>query len=141
MNARRLLIVCVASCAAGCTNMIDAESALIEQAQRGLDLTRSTLADRDKLALASFEAQRRRLDAAFDDDVKARPAPLDAKWVIEHRKAYAVGIDSLHLQQLSWLTRTRTDSANLDASAEALRRLQAVKQLQRGLVSGSTFKE
>ena len=113
----------------GCESYLSSQIDLTEQARAGLVLCRQAQDQRAELVGQLFDAQRQRLDAAFDDDVRARPA-LDADWIIEHRKAYAAGLDLLLTQRRAADQADAVQRDNLRAIDAALARLRRLQQAQ-----------
>ena len=120
-NSLALAVVCAAG-VAGCAPYTDAQLGLVAQAREGISLARDVQREHAGLVDELRAAQRRRLDEAFDRDVHATP-DLSAEWVIEARKAYAVGVDALHAQHAANRTAAERADANLAATDAALERL------------------
>jgi hypothetical protein len=119
----------------GCADLVAVERSLADQATRGVELARSAIDDRDAILAHEQSRQRAALDRAFDDDVRARGQSIDPAWVIEARKAYAIGLDALASQSQSNRERAATDRANVDATLESLRRLRAIQDAKLQLIS------
>lgn len=119
----------------GCADLVAVERSLADQATRGVELARSAIDDRDAILAHEQSRQRAALDRAFDDDVRARGESIDAAWVIEARKAYAIGLDALASQSLAQRERASTDRANVEATLESLRRLRAIQDAKLQLIS------
>lgn len=121
--AALLLVACAAS--AGCAAYTRAEMDLVTQARRGIETVARHDAARDGAAAQLAKLRRQKLDEAFDADVRERATQeaLDPDWVIEARRAYAVGIEAYARAQAvddrAALARRQT----LDATAAALDRL------------------
>ena len=115
--------------AVGCAPYTAVQIDLVEQARKGV----ANAADHQKLQRADVEAlrelRRKRLDEAFDADVVANGA-LSSDWVIEHRRAYAAGIDLLHQKHAAALMRVDKSDENLAAVDAALRQLHALQSIQ-----------
>lgn len=124
---KRLLILL--SFAGGCANYTAAKIELVDQVRRGVNVTRHATAERQQLIERLNDVQFQRLDDAFDTDVKQRPT-LDATWVIEHRKAYAIGRDALSNQRHSLRLGQETIESNLDLIDRALVQLQLMHQAE-----------
>ncbi len=118
----------LAGCA-GCAPWNAAQSNLVTQAQRGVSSC-ITRADQRGATLNDLAALRRqRLDESFDQDVRERQL-LDPAWVIDHRKAYAVGIDAYAKQQAAQEAAAREEKRDLAAVSNALARLQWLQSIQ-----------
>jgi hypothetical protein len=114
---------------AGCGTYTQVQIDLLDQAQRGVQLSRHTLERKAESDGRLAELQRRRLDEAFDADVNDR-GELDARWVIEHRIAYAAALGAFWRQQAAAAEADRIASANIDATAEAIARLRWLLSIQ-----------
>ena len=112
----------------GCAPYVEAQQALVNQSQHGLERVRQAYADRTAMLQRHHAQQRERLDAAFDADVRGRET-LEAEWVIEARRAYAVGIDALHAQQRATDAATDATNDNLAAVEQALNQLELLVKL------------
>ncbi|MGH7214218.1 MAG: hypothetical protein ACREIT_05595, partial [Tepidisphaeraceae bacterium] len=77
------------------------------------------------------EMRRRRLDEAFDADVRERDlAGLTPEWVIAHRQAYAAALDALEKQRGASRESSQTTQRNLEAVEAALERLRWLQSIQ-----------
>jgi hypothetical protein len=108
---------------------------LLTQSRRGLAEIRESTQQRQSLALRQLTDRRRQLDAAFDRDVQSR-GDLSAQWVLDARRAYAVGLDALHAETRSIESAHRVDESNFTAIDTALRQAQALERLQQRLTPG-----
>lgn len=122
-------MVAVVLLAGGCGQYTEAQMRLAEQARRGMELCRQAYEERGQLVERLYEADRARLDAAFDADVRAREA-LAADWVIEHRKAYAAALDALQRRTLAGTEAGAAARRNFEAAEAALNRLKAMQAAQ-----------
>ena len=110
----------------GCVPYTKAEMALAEQARKGLTIVRAAHADHAAMAGRLTELQRKQLDEAFDADVRdARE--LSADWIVEHRKAYAAGVDALNIQKAASTSAASAAARNVEAAEAALRELQRLQ--------------
>src|SRR5262245_15245055 len=104
---------------AGCAQYAQVKTDLIDQARRGVQMTSASLHERS-LLIAKYHAQQRKLlDDAFDEDVRARDA-LSADWIIEHRLAYAAGLDALAAARRASDEASVSDQRTLDAIHKSL---------------------
>jgi hypothetical protein len=116
-------------CTSGCGAYTHLEMQLVEQARKGVSLGRQHLAERGKLLAEFNDLQTRRLDAAFDADVREHSA-LSADWVIEHRQAYALALAALQRQHSQWESADAAAAGNLKAADAALERLHWLQSLR-----------
>ena len=128
------LLLLVTACA-GCSSYTASQTALAQQARKGVALWVSRESARDAEVQRAYETRRAALDAAFDADVRQRGGALDAEWVIEARRAYAAGLSALAQAQSSALA--ADDAARRDAAATdaALEKLEWLLSIQSGFVS------
>jgi hypothetical protein len=102
---------------------------LTEQARKGIGLV-AAAQEGWKQSITKLEALRRdRLDEAFDADVREHGA-LSADWVIEHRKAYAIGLDMAAKEAEGLRAAWNVNASNLKAVDMALARLAALAEAQ-----------
>jgi hypothetical protein len=113
----------------GCADYTAAQMQLTEQARRGIALTSESIAGKSQLIEQLHALQRRRMDEAFDADVR-ETGDLSAQWVIEHRRAYAAGLDALATQPEASRQAAETDQRNLSAARQALEQLLWLQSLQ-----------
>jgi hypothetical protein len=113
----------------GCAPYTQVQMRLVEQARKGVALCGESAAGREPMVQWLHELQRARLDEAFDADVAERPA-LTAEWVREHRKAYAVAIETLSLQKQRLNEAAAVERRNLKAIDAALARLEWLQSIQ-----------
>jgi hypothetical protein len=106
----------------GCAPYTQSKVELVAQARRGVGLVQQSHAGRQTLVDSMYDHQRRQLDMAFDADVCSRPA-LSADWVVEHRKAYGVGIDAIEASRSASRHVADADADNLRAIDQALTQL------------------
>jgi hypothetical protein len=135
---RSIILLLFLAC--GCSTYTGAQRALIDQAREGL--ARIEQAHQERAALIeSHHAQRRAaLDAAFDADARAREA-IDAQWVIDARRAYALAIDALHAQRAASAEADRVTRSNIRATRTALEHLQRLVELPLHLTAPQDSKE
>jgi hypothetical protein len=134
---RTLVLTLLLVNASGCTAYTTAQLHLTEQARKGVALWTAREQARDDAVRQSYAAKRKALDAAFDADVRAQPT-LDATWVIESRRAYAVALSQLDQSESAELA--NNESARRDAAAtdDALARLAWLLQIQADAESSIT---
>jgi hypothetical protein len=123
---RQISILLVAlSGLAGCTTFTRAEIDLVTQARRGVELVAVHDDQRDRAVAELARLRREKLDEAFDADVHERAAQetLDPDWVIEARRAYAVGIDAYAKAQAANERAAMVRKQNLASINAALDRL------------------
>jgi len=118
-----LVMVC------GCSAYTQTQMRLVEEARRGLLLTRSAQEERAVLVERLHELERRRLDEAFDADVLSQRA-LEADWVIEARRAYAAAMDALANQRQASREAQAAAQRNLDDIDAALERVLVLQGVQ-----------
>lgn len=118
-----LIFIASLATAGGCASYTQSKIDLAAQAQQGVAQVREHL-DASRLQThAASDALRSRLDAAFDEDVAARPE-LDAAWVIAHRKAYALAIDAFESDRRAAGESELATLRTLDVISAALGQLQ-----------------
>lgn len=122
---------CLLLMLAGCS-YIDAEQRLVQQARKGVTLCLADAQRQQQRADQFHILQRQRLDEAFDADALAQPA-LTAGWVIEARKAYAVGLDALNAQRAAALAADQANQSNLKSIDAVLSRLELLQSLPQQL--------
>ena len=120
-----LLVVTLAGCAVN-----DARLKLAGGVWAGLDLCDQAIRDRDDLLASAQDSQRRRLDQAFDADVRQQTL-LSADWVIEHRRIYSSALDALADQRDELARRSAADEANIAATRAAVERIKQFAAMQR----------
>lgn len=113
----------------GCSPVLEAQLHLLDLARKGLAGVGQSLDDRQRAMSALETSERRRLDTAFDSDVKGQPA-LNDGWVIEARQAYSAAIDAFALRRQQTERATDADQANLAAVDAALQQVQALNRAQ-----------
>jgi hypothetical protein len=118
-----LVMVC------GCSAYTQTQMRLVEEARRGLLLTRCAQEERAVLVERLHELERRRLDEAFDADVRSQRA-LEADWVIEARRAYAAAMDALANQRQASREAQAAAQRNLDDIDAALERVLVLQGVQ-----------
>src|SRR5689334_1966881 len=87
-------LIVVVSLVAGCRAYTGAEVALVDQARKGVAMAASREAGHRELIEQLTAAERQRLDAAFDADVRAG-GTITPDWVIDARRAYEAAIDAI----------------------------------------------
>ena len=130
------LISLAASFANGCAPHAQVQSQLVDQAWRGVAALEQSLEQKSQIVAQHHALRRQQLDAAFDADVAQRdPSKLGARWVIEHRRAYAAALDALSAARTASVQADEADRRNAQATLEALDRLRWLQSLQLRLVS------
>src|SRR5437773_3154323 len=92
------LCILFLSMLSGCAEYTAIQMNLVEQARKGVAITQKSLVEKSQVIEQYEKQQRRRLDDAFDADVREN-ASLSGDWVIEHRRAYSAALDALVQQQ------------------------------------------
>jgi hypothetical protein len=110
--------------ATGCAGYTRSKIDLAAQAQAGVALVRSEVDAQRGRTIAASDALRAKLDAAFDEDVASRGEPLDADWVITHRKAYALAVDAFDADRRAADAEGQLTLRTLDSINAALAQLQ-----------------
>jgi hypothetical protein len=136
MNPRTLLVLlsglATSVASSGCATFTRAEIDLVTQTRRGIALIAQHDVDRDRAVLELARLRREKLDDAFDADARDRAdqESLDADWVIEARRAYAVAIDAYAKAQAANERSAQVRKQNLTAIIAALDRLQWMQSLR-----------
>ncbi len=125
-----LVILPLVMLGVGCAAFADAQSDLVIQARRGIALAESNRAGCTVLHEELATLKRRRLDEAFDADVRARDEALTADWVIQHRLAYAAALDVYAKQRAEQAAADEVSRRNLRATDAALERLAWLQSVQ-----------
>jgi hypothetical protein len=135
MSRRWIVITAIALfITPGCAPYTQREIDLADQAKKGLALIRAAQADHLALTGRLTELQRRRLDEAFDADVR-EARELSPDWVIEHGRAYAGGLDALNTQRSASTAAAHTAARNIDAIEAAIESLQRLQRARLQLES------
>ncbi len=134
----RYLFVLILVLSTGCSQYSQVQIDLLQQSRHAVQLTRTSLEEKSKLANAYHALQRQRIDDAFDEDVQNR-AELSANWVIEHRRAYAAALNAISSAHAASVSADQTTAENLDAMDEALQRVIWLQSIQSKFIS--LFKE
>jgi hypothetical protein len=119
MKALCLILI---SALTGCAQYTAIQMNLVEQARKGVAITQKSLAEKSQVLEEYEKLQRRRLDEAFDADVRENHS-LSSDWVIEHRRAYSAALDALFNQQQATRDAQLADERNLAAIDDALARV------------------
>jgi len=122
------LIVLILLCS-GCSAWNDAQVGLTTQARRGVANLVQRAGARQQASLELAKLRRQRLDDAFDRDVRERQS-FDADWIIQHRKAYAAGLDAYARQQAAESAAIDAEKRDLVAVDAALERLLWLQSIQ-----------
>jgi len=117
-------------CTGGCASYTQVQMDLVEQARKGVALVAQSHESRQQLIDELHVTRRRQLDEAFDADVRDVGDQLTPDWVIDHRRAYAAGIDALAGARNASLEAAEMERSNLAATDEALRRLYWLQSIQ-----------
>ena len=133
-----LVIMFVVAPVSGCAKYAQVQIDLLQQSRHAVQLTRTSLDEKSKLAGAYHSLQRQRLDEAFDEDVRNR-LDLTSDWVIEHRRAYAAALDAIASARAASVAADQTTKQNLDAMDEALQRVIWLQSVQAKVIT--LFKE
>ena len=126
MKTMALLITCTIS---GCAQYTAVQMNLIEQARKGVVLTRESLAGKSQIIDKFQEQQRARLDDAFDADVREQ-STLTSDWVIEQRRAYSAALNAMITQQQATRDARIADEKNLTAIDDALSQVLLLQSIQ-----------
>jgi hypothetical protein len=120
----------------GCAPYAQVQSQLVEQTRRGVAQLQSSLQEKSQIVREYHAIQRKRLDDAFDADVRERPSEqLTSEWVIEHRRAYSTAIDVLDEARFASEQANESDRRTLEAIRAALERLQWLQSLPQKFMS------
>ncbi len=114
---------------AGCQTWTQTQIDLVAQARRGIALVAESDVLRNSAINELAKLRRERLDQAFDEDARSRES-IDADWVIEARKAYAVALDNYAKSQAADQRAAEDRKRNLAAIDAALERLQWLQSIQ-----------
>lgn len=115
----------------GCSSYVNVKSQLVNQASKAIDAIETSTVQRALVLDEISLMEKDRLDDAFDLDVRNRPT-LNADWVIEHRKAYALGLDALNAEGLARRNALRIDQENAASAREALTLLERIHNIESG---------
>lgn len=131
---KKLIILCVFVSLwpilfSGCGQYTQVQMNLVQQARKGIELCTTATNQQSEQIQKYHTLKRQRLDEAFDADVKTAPK-LSIDWVIEARKAYAVGLEALARDQASALQSLDAQQQNLKAIDQALQKLQWLQSIQ-----------
>lgn len=130
MNIRKITTIsALVAMVAGCQSLTTVEAALVTQTQKGVDQLRQITRERGEMITQFNHTQRQQLDEAFDADVRQQ-VDLSADWVINARKAYAIGLVALDRQEAQTQDTTAAANQTADACDEALKKLQWLCELQ-----------
>ena len=129
----KILCITLLCALSGCAQYTAVQMNLLEQARKGIAITQKSLADKSQLIEQYEKQQRKRLDEAFDADVR-EDANLTGDWVIEHRRAYAAALDAMSAQQQAGREAQLADKSNLEAIDNALQRVLWLESIQLKLV-------
>jgi hypothetical protein len=126
-------LLCLSMLSAGCAPYTQVQMTLVEQARRGVAQVAQAAQAHEDAAEQLYTAKRQRLDEAFDADVRereAREGTVGADWVIEHRRAYAAGVDAMERQRAAAQAASEVTRRNLRAVDDALQRLAWLQSLE-----------
>ena len=113
----------------GCAPFTRAQMELVTQARKGVAGIAKRADERAASVRELAAVKRQRLDEAFDADVRGQDV-LDANWVIDHRKAYEVGVDAYAKQQAAEDAAALAEKRDLEAVDTALQRLYWLQSVQ-----------
>lgn len=131
-----MMLICLVP--SGCASSTRAQMGLTAQARRGVAMWAAREEGRINEVAWQYGDRRRELDGAFDADVQRRAAggqALDTSWVIESRKAYAVGIEAIARAEAAARQAAETAKANAAATDALLVKLQSLQTARLGLES------
>jgi len=134
--ALAMLLVCLLASLTGCASSTRAQMGLATQARKGVAMWATREEGRINEVTRQYTDRRRELDAAFDTDVRQRAATgaaIDAGWVIESRKAYAVGVEALTRAEAAAKQSAQTAKANAADTDALLVKLQSLQTARLGL--------
>ena len=114
----------------GCAPLLDAQSTLVTQARRGIDVAQANRAGASGAIDQLARLRRKQLDSAFDADVRAREGDLSPEWVIDARIAYAVALDAYAKEDAALRESDDVAKRNLEAVDAALSRVQTLQSIQ-----------
>ena len=123
------LSILVLASVTGCAPWMDAQSNLVVQARRGIEVAQENRATCAAAHEQLARLKRQRLDEAFDADVRSRD-PLTADWVIAHRAAYAAALEAYAQERHALAESDDVAQQNLRAVDAALERLQWLHAIQ-----------
>lgn len=133
-GSRRFLAAFCGLFLVGCSPYFQAQIDLTEQSRKGVSMISQSLEKQQQLIQRFEQAQRQRIDNAFDADVHEQQQ-LSAAWVIDHRRAYAAAIDLLnesnHRNELSHQNDQRTLAA-IDLALQKLEWLSSIPMQFKG---------
>lgn len=115
--------------AGGCGPYARLQASLVTQGREGLRRVEAARSAESTAVTKLLAERRERLDRAFDADVAAQ-ASLDAAWVIEARKAYAIGLDGLADQRARHVEADAAAKDNAAAADEAFALLERMLRTQ-----------
>ncbi len=121
------LVFCIALTTIACAPYTQREIDLSDQAKKGLALIRAAQADHHAVTNRLAELQRKRLEEAFDADVR-EARELSPEWVIDHGRALAGGLDALNIQKAASNNAASTAARNIDAIEAAIETLQKLQR-------------
>jgi sulfite reductase beta subunit-like hemoprotein len=126
------LILCGLACVQGCAAYTATKISLLGAAREGVDRVDRRLADDAARADARFDVESTRLGEAFDADVDARAdqQTLEPQWVIEHRRAYAIGLAALDERRRYERAAAETSQGDLRATRRALDELERLTRAE-----------
>ena len=113
----------------GCSSYTATQMRLVEQARKGVAIWQTRETAKDDEVRSAYAAKRKALDQAFDADIQQRQT-LTAQWVVEARKAYAVGLNALAQNEATALANNDAAKRDVAATDEALQRLLALLSIQ-----------
>jgi len=126
----RMLVPLILILVTGCAPLLDAQSTLITQARRGIDVAQTNRVGASGSIDQLSRLRRRQLDAAFDADVRAREGDLLPEWVIDARIAYAAALDAYAKEDAALRESDYVAKRNLEAVDAALSRVQMLQSIQ-----------
>ena len=108
---------------AGCTPYAQVQIDLLEQSRKGIAHAKAAQSAYASVSEQLHELELKRLNDAFDADVRETP-DIDADWIIEHRRAYAAALEAMARLEAADHAGVDTAQRNLDAIDQAMQRLE-----------------
>jgi hypothetical protein len=133
MKRALLILLAVSVGGGGCGPYAGIQADLAVQSREGLKRVEAARAAEAELVSKWLAERRERLDSAFDADVRGQ-ASLDPAWVIEARRAYATGLDSLASARADHERASAIGADNARAADEALALLEKMLRRQESVL-------
>ena len=126
----RMLVPLIVVLVTGCAPLLDAQSTLVSQARRGLEVAQSNRVGASGAIDQLARLRRKQLDAAFDADVRDREGDLTPEWVIDARTAYAAALEMYAKEEAALRESDEVARRNLQAVDATLSRVQMLQSIQ-----------